>query len=262
MTFNQVEKVFTAVTHSRVSNEVERQIETLILEGVLRVGDRLPSERELSKSMDVSRPILRKALASLEKRGLISIRHGGGAYIADIIGTVFAEPVVDLIGRNTKAKADYLEYRKEIESLTASLAAARATKADKALLTTIMNEMKSAHEKEDAEQEARLDVEFHSTIGECTHNVILIHTLRSCYELFSDDVFFNRRIIYEETGSRENLLAQHTAIYGAIMTGNCEQAAKSARAHIAYIEKITSDIKLKNGRQNISGKRLEQRKNP
>ena len=260
MTFNKVEKIFTTVKQSRASNEVEQQIETLILEGVLRVGDRLPSERDLSKSMDVSRPILRKALASLEQRGLINIRHGGGAYVADIIGTIFADPVVDLIGRNAKAKADYLEYRKEIEGLTASLAAKRATEADKALLNSIMSEMEIAHQNDNAEEEAKLDVEFHSTIGECTHNVILIHTLRSCYELFSGDVFFNRRVIYEETGSRDKLLMQHQSIHEAIIAGDSKKAAEKARAHISYIEKVTQDIQLKNGRQQISDKRLEQRK--
>ena len=260
MTFNKVEKIFTPIEQSRASHEVELQIETLILEGVLRVGDKLPGERELSKSLDVSRPILRKALASLEERGLISIRHGGGAYVANIIGTIFAEPVVELIGRNTKAKADYLEYRKEIESMTAGMAAQRATPSDKMLLQNIMVEMQAAHEAQDAEREAKIDVEFHGTIGECTHNVILIHTLRSCYALFSDDVFFNRKIIYEETGSREKLLEQHKAIYEAIIAGNSEKASNFARAHIAYIEKITQDIKHKKKRQHISTQRLEQRK--
>jgi len=256
MTFNKVEKIFTPIEQSRASQEVELQIETLVLEGVLRVGDKLPSERELSKSMDVSRPILRAALASLEKRGLIKIRHGGGAYIADIIGTIFAEPVVDLIGRNQKAKSDYLEYRKEIESLTAGMAAQRATTADKTLLKNIMQEMEEAHKQEDAEREAKIDVEFHSTIGECTHNIILIHTLRSCYALFSDDVFFNRKVIYEENGSRETLLNQHKAIYEAIMSGDESQASKAARTHISYIETMSNDIKQKDIWQGVSKQRL------
>lgn len=259
MTFTKVEKIFAPIEQSRVSQEVEVQIETLILEGVLRVGDKLPSERELSKSMDVSRPILRKALASLETRGLISIKHGGGAYIADIIGTVFAKPVVELIGRNTKAKADYLEYRKEIEGLTAAMAAARATATDKILLQNIMQEMEEAHDQKNPEREAKVDVEFHSAIGECTHNVILIHTLRSCYALFSDDVFFNRKIIYAKTGSREKLLEQHRAIHDAIIIGDSEAAAKEAKAHISYIQNITNDMKQEAQRQTVSQKRLEQR---
>ena len=260
MTFKNVETIFTPVEHNKISNEVKVKIETLILEGVLRVGDKLPSERELSKSLDVSRPILRTALASLEEQGLISIKHGGGAYIADIIGTVFAEPVVDLIGRNAKAKADYLEYRKEIEGLAAGMAAERATPADKALLKKIMQEMRDSHKAKEAELEAKIDVEFHSTIGECTHNVILVHTLRSCYALFSDDVFFNRKIIYSEDESQDALLQQHIEIYDAIMQGDSIKASKAARAHISYIEEITKDIKQKDVWQEVSKQRLALRK--
>ncbi len=256
MTFNNVETIFTPVEHSKISNEVEVKIETLILEGVLRVGDKLPSEREIAKSMDVSRPILRTALASLEARGLITIRHGGGTYIADIIGTIFAEPVVELIGKNAKAKADYLEYRKEIEGLAAGMAAQRATSADKKLLKKIMQEMQAAHEAKNSEREAKVDVEFHSTIGECTHNVILIHTLRSCYALFSDDVFFNRKVIYEETKSRQNLLDQHKAIFDSIIAGDSDAASKAARDHITYIEDITKDMKRKDIWQEVSQQRF------
>lgn len=256
MSHNKIDKIFMPVEHGKISNEVELQIETLILEGVLRVGDKLPSERELAKSMDISRPILRTALASLEERGLVTIRHGGGAYIADIIGTIFAEPVVDLIGRNTKAKSDYLEYRKEIESLTAGLAAERATEQDKELLSNIMQDMEDAHTRKNANQEAKTDVEFHSAIGECTHNIILVHTLRSCYELFAGDVFFNRKVIYEEAGSRDALFVQHKAIYQAIMDGDKEKASLAARAHLDFIQSITSNVKQKKLWQEVSAQRL------
>jgi GntR family transcriptional repressor for pyruvate dehydrogenase complex len=75
---------------------------------------------------------------------------------------------------------------------TAEFAARRATEADKALLTRIVTAMKAAHQKDDFEEEAAIDVEFHSAIGECAHNIILLHTLRSCYRLLAEGVFYNR----------------------------------------------------------------------
>ena len=60
MTDDQID-LFARISHSRTADEVVHQIELLILEGVLRDGDRLPGERELSKRFDVSRPILRDA---------------------------------------------------------------------------------------------------------------------------------------------------------------------------------------------------------
>ncbi|MCJ8311251.1 MAG: GntR family transcriptional regulator, partial [Rhizobiaceae bacterium] len=100
--------IFSQIEHDRTSREIERQIESLILEGVLRSGDKLPGERELSKSFNVSRPIVREALSALEERELLIAKHGGGTYVADVIGTVFARPVVKLISTNRKAKSDYL----------------------------------------------------------------------------------------------------------------------------------------------------------
>jgi DNA-binding FadR family transcriptional regulator len=81
--------IFARIEHSRTADEVVHQIEVLVLEGILRVGDRLPGERELAKQFDVSRPILREALKVLEGRGLLNTQHGGGTFVADVIGQVF-----------------------------------------------------------------------------------------------------------------------------------------------------------------------------
>ena len=60
------DKIFSEINHNRTADEVVQRIELLILEGVLRDGDRLPGERDLSQSLDVSRPILREALKELD----------------------------------------------------------------------------------------------------------------------------------------------------------------------------------------------------
>ena len=252
--------IFTQIEHERTSREVERQIEKLILEGVLQVGDRLPSERELSKSLNVSRPILREALSGLEKRQLLVTRHGGGTFVADVIGTVFAPPVVELISTHPKAKLDYLEYRREIEGIAASMAASRLTEADKALLERIMSDMQEAHVTRNPILEADVDVEFHSSVGECAHNIILLHTLRSCYRLLSDDVFFNRRIMYHSETMRAQLLEQHQAIFNGVMSGDGERASIAAKDHITFVEEAARQVERKDDWSGVSELRLVQRK--
>ena len=59
------------------------QIKQLILDGELIVGDRLPSERDLSEMYQVSRASVREALKALETIGLLESRHGGGNYIVN-----------------------------------------------------------------------------------------------------------------------------------------------------------------------------------
>ena len=70
---------FEPVSQEKLSTGVVRQIEGLILRGILRPGERLPSERELSDRMGVSRPSLRDALADLQYRGLLTSKAGAGA---------------------------------------------------------------------------------------------------------------------------------------------------------------------------------------
>ncbi|CAI2935929.1 FCD domain-containing protein [Aminobacter niigataensis] len=251
--------IFSRIEHSRTADEVVQQIESLILEGVLRAGDRLPGEREMAKQFDVSRPILRDALKALEARGLMVTRHGGGTHVADVIGQVFSKPVMELIVNHRKAAADYLEYRREIEGLAAEYAARRATSEDLALLDGIMARMKAAHTRADPTEEAEIDVEFHHAVGECAHNIILLHTLRSCYRLLSDGVFNNRLVVFTVSGTRDVLLEQHKAIHRAVVAGDPAGARKAAMDHITYLERAMAEAERSGDWQRISRLRLRQR---
>ena len=251
--------IFARIDHGRTADEVVRQIEVFILEGILRAGDRLPGERDLARRLDVSRPILREALKELETRGLIATRHGGGTFVADVTGQVFTRPVMALIARHQKATLDYLEYRREIEAVAAEMAARRATEADKALLSGIVGRMKVAHEKADFAEEAEIDVELHNAVGECAHNIILLHTLHSCYRLLSEGVFYNRAMIFNLPGARDRLLAPHTAIAGAVITGDPAAARAAAQAHIDFVTAAMQDAQRSGDWERVSQLRLQQR---
>jgi GntR family transcriptional repressor for pyruvate dehydrogenase complex len=251
--------IFSRIEHSRTADEVVGQIETLILEGVLRAGDRLPGERELARQFEVSRPILRDALKALETRGLLATRHGGGTHVADVIGEVFSRPVMDLFATHRKAAADYLEYRREMEGVAADYAARRATPDDIAMLDAIIARMDKAHRDGDFEDEADVDVEFHHAVGECAHNVILLHTLRSCYRLLSDGVFRHRLLVFTLPGVRDDLLAQHRAIHAAVKAGDPAAARKAAMDHITYVERSMTDAERTGDWQRVSKLRLRQR---
>ena len=136
---------FQRIQHTKIAEAITRQVEELILEGVLRPGDQLPPERELAKTLDVSRPSLRDALTYLEERGLLVARQGGGTYVADVMGPVFSQPILELFTKHDKATSDYLEFRLEIEAISARLAAERATDADRKILKRIFDAMLAAH---------------------------------------------------------------------------------------------------------------------
>ena len=81
---------FQKVATAKLSTSVVRQIELLILRGVLSPGDRLPAERDLSERLGVSRPSLRDALAELQDQGLLTAKAGSGVYVADVLGSAFS----------------------------------------------------------------------------------------------------------------------------------------------------------------------------
>jgi DNA-binding FadR family transcriptional regulator len=75
--------IFTQAKQNRIFEDVIRQVQDAILDGVLKPGDKLPAERELKEMLDVSRGTLREALRVLEIKGLITIKTGvnGGAIV-------------------------------------------------------------------------------------------------------------------------------------------------------------------------------------
>ena len=256
---DETERLFSRVEHNRTADGVVYQIETLILDGVLRDGDRLPGERDLSQRLDVSRPILREALKELEARGLLVSTHGGGTFVADIVGQIFSRPLAELIARHERATQDYLDYRREMEGLTAELAARRATATDRAILTGIVERMRAAHESGSFEEELATDIELHNAIGEAAHNIMLMHTLRACYRLLTQGIFYHRQMVFNTPGARDRLLSQHVAIHDAILAGDPVDARRAAEAHIDYIVEAMREAQRSGEWARVSRLRLLQR---
>lgn len=234
--------VFQPIIHQRTAEAVVERFKGLILDGVLRPGDRLPAERNMAQDLDVSRPVLRDALAVLEADGLVVARAGEGTFIADLIGPVFSDPVARLMRSSKRGMADFLEFRRLVEADMATLAASRATAADREMLLSLAQAMQDAHAEGDADREAELDVELHTLIVEAAHNVMFLHILRASYTLLADDVFTNRRRLYAEPGERDLLLNQHLALIEAICAGDNNAARRAAEAHIDHVSAASRDL--------------------
>ncbi len=249
--------MFRKIAQEKTANATVRQIEELILDGILRPGDKLPAERDLAAKLEISRPILRDALKTLEDRNLIRTRHGEGTYVDDVIGTVFEPPMIDLVRRHQRALFDYLEFRRDVEALAAGYAAERATQPDRTILKQVFEAMLAAHEAGEPEEESRIDVEFHTAIMEAAHNVVLMHMMRSCYQLMAQGVFHNRERLYSNPAWRDKLVAQHSKIYEAIMARNEKAAARAATDHVDFIETALRTVESTDAREAVSELKLE-----
>lgn len=232
---------FQKIEAEKLSQSVVQQIELLILRGILRPGERLPSERELSDRMGVSRPSLREAIADLQDRGLLSSRPNAGIFVADVLGSAFSPALVGLFSAHDEAVFDYIAFRRDMEGLAAERAARLGSDTDLAVIAAIFTKMEAAHTKRDPSDEAELDANFHMAIIEASHNVVMLHMMRSMYDLLRQGVFYNRQVMFKNRLTRDNLLDQHRAINAAIQGRNPDGARAAVTAHLGFVEASMAD---------------------
>lgn len=123
------------VAPRRLADTIVEQLETMILEGTLQPGQRLPPERVLAEQFGVSRPSLREAIQKLAAKGLLHSRQGGGNFVTETLGASFSDPLIKLLETHPEAHRDLLEFRRTLEADCAFYAAQRATEVDRQYLT-------------------------------------------------------------------------------------------------------------------------------
>jgi GntR family transcriptional regulator, transcriptional repressor for pyruvate dehydrogenase complex len=249
---------FQKIESEKLSLSVVRQIERLILQGVLRPGERLPSERDLAERLAVSRPSLREAVAELEEAGLLVTRAGSGIYVAEVLGSAFSPALIGLFSSHDDAVSDYVDFRRDMEGLAAERAARLASETDLQVIDTIFARMEAAHAKRDPSDEAALDAEFHMAIIEAGHNVIMLHMMRSMFDLLKAGVFYNRQAIFRQRQTRDTLLDQHRAIRDAILARDPAAARGAVEAHLNFVQDCLTDLRRADRNEDVARLRLQQ----
>lgn len=251
---------FQKVQTEKLSTSVVRQVEQLILRGILRPGERLPSERELAERLGVSRPSLREAIAELQESGLLVSRAGAGVFVADVLGSAFSETLIRLFSNHDEAVFDYISFRRDMEGLAAERAAKYASDTDLEVIQAVFNKMEAAHTKRNPADEARLDADFHLAIIEASHNVIMLHMMRSMYQLLREGVFYNRSVMFKQRVTRSDLIAQHRAINDALQARDPDAARAAVTAHLDYVEQSLFDHQKAEQHEAVAKQRLEHEK--
>ena len=248
---------FQKVTPEKLSSAVKRQIEKLILRGILRPGERLPAERELAEKLGVSRPSLREAVADLQTKGLLAARAGSGIFVADVLGNAFSPALVQLFAEHDDAAIDYIAFRRDLEGLAAERAAELASDTDLRVIQTIFDKMEKAHKKPDAQKEAQLDADFHMAIIEASHNVVMLHMMRSMFQLLRRGVFYNRQVMFNQRLTRDALLDQHRRINTALQDRNPVGARAAVNDHLKFVEQSLINQQKAEENERVARQRYE-----
>lgn len=203
-----------------------RRLEASIRKG-LPAGSRLPSEAEISRQLQVSRPVVREALAFLRADGLVESRQGQGLFVSD--QKVLRIRTGDL-NASREGLLDLLEFRRGVESETARLAAERRTPDDIVLLQAARDAMVEADAQgRDGVDE---DLAFHLAIARIGRNDLLIKIIHFWSETLRDAIAFLRD---DDTKTAVIVMTRqdrHDEIFRLIVAGDAEGAHKAMMDHM------------------------------
>lgn len=246
------------VAHApKVAAAIAAHIERLILEGVLRPGEKLASERELAEKFEVSRPSLREALAMVARRGLLDSGRSG-TFVAEFLRPL-ADPLANLFRDNNEDQQitlDYYEFRRPLEAEAAALAARRATDHERGEVRACIERMTKAHSLESPTDEANADADLHILIYEASHNVVLLQVMRAFADMLRQGILFSREQFYLRPGVRTRLFDQHIAIADAVVAGDSDAARAASDEHIVYHYRTFQEIRDEQKRVEAAVRRI------
>ena len=224
------------VQRVRTYEQVMAQIEEHILDGRLKAGDRLPSERELAASLGVSRPSLRESLRVLEALGIVTIRPGGGAdggaaLVDSASGTGGLVNLLKLqLSLGYFSQTEVLETRLALERWSVAEAAVRATTGDHDELAAILDRMDAPAIT--TGEFNRLDSLFHVRIAESTGNELTAHLMGSLRLAINRQMIEAYARLTDWRATAVTVRAEHRAILGALEQRDPQRAVRLVVDHI------------------------------
>jgi GntR family transcriptional regulator, transcriptional repressor for pyruvate dehydrogenase complex len=219
------------VARKPLYEQLVEHLRAYVVEAGLSAGDRLPSERELSERLGVSRASLRQAIVALEVQGILEVKHGEGTFLRSTrMDTLPIAQLADLKRR----LPDILDAREAIEVKLAELAAERRTESDLTALDAALVEMQQ--EIDSGKTGEQGDHDFHRSVALAAHSEVLARM----YALLLKDIELLCHETVDQIGQPKILLEQNRRISDAIAAGAGVAAAAAMKVHL----KTTADVKL------------------
>lgn len=211
-----------------LTSEVIDSLRKAIVEGELASGAKLPTEQELAKQMDVSRTVVREAVAALKADGLVKTRQGVGVFVIGQ-GEVNQFRVDPEKLESIENVLDLLDLRIALETDMAGLAAERRTAGDLERLRACLEKINTLMEQNEDSVDA--DFEFHLAIAKATQNEYFVSFVRF---MGTKTVPARDLLVAPPQGAAYVALinSEHSAIVDAIASQDIERARISARSHL------------------------------
>lgn len=215
-----------AVRREGLTEQLVEKLETLILQGVLQPGDRLPPERELSEVLNVSRASLRGALKALQVMRVLEVRQGSGNYLSLDAKQILEQPARTLVPLPSLTQAELFEARRAMEGEAAAGAAMRASDGD---LQKIRSECSWLQKNtRDAVAFGKHDLAFHHAIALASGNRYFVWFLS-----LANKVLYEALLKRPTRSDLTKSFDEHRRILEAIESRDPELARNEMLAHVS-----------------------------
>ena len=224
----------------RLYEGIIKQIQGLIESGRLKPGEKLPTERELTEKLNVSRTSLREALRTLEMMGYLESKVGvnGGTFVKEITVENIISPFSKVLVRNKSFIEELLEVRLVLEIEVARLASIRRNDED---LQTMQKEIENMEEEiKSGGTGVHGDNGFHKALAQATHNEVLLNFVKMFGDLLESE---RAAHLAEIDGEPQRALKQHKSLRKAIEEKDEEKAQTTMRKHLLNLQNLVKSEK-------------------
>ncbi|AYQ44249.1 MULTISPECIES: FadR/GntR family transcriptional regulator [Burkholderia] len=212
-----------ATRHSLVESAIEI-LKSNITSGIWQVGQRIPTELDLAKQLEVGRNTVREAVRTLAYSGVLDVRQGDGTYVRRNV-----DPADTMRNVDRAARGDHLELQCMLETECARYAARRRTDADLATLRKLLKARGEREASRDVKKFVERDRAFHIAVAAASHN----HALEALYRYFSGSILANVEDVLVELDKAaipEPDLQAHQALLDAIEQRDENKAVRATLA--------------------------------
>jgi DNA-binding FadR family transcriptional regulator len=202
-------------------------VQEMINSQKLRVGDRLPSERELARLLGVNRATVRESIRILQQRGLVDMRIGSGTYVTQVPPQIVGQAIERYFASRECSQKDLQAVRTVIEPEIAALAATHASEDDLANLGHLLNRLEKAWSAGDTEELPEADANFHTGLAAASHNELFIAIVNGLSLIMKQWINTTHRL---QRVADSHI--QHRRVYEAVVARDPDRAREAMRVHM------------------------------
>ena len=218
---------------SSLTDKVIATVSDGIQRGVLRPGDKVPTELALMKQLSVSRSVVREAMSRLQAAKIVETRHGVGTFILD----AKQAEAVTLQAADLSNMLDVMaiiEFRIDMEAAAAALAATRRTEQHLKHIAASLERFELELQRGSTDTVAH-DVDFHLQIARVSGNRYFFDVLSQLGRGVSPRMRLGSAEIAEldRADHLRSVLTEHQMIYEAIVRRDADDARAAMRMHLS-----------------------------